>query len=93
MATRRTRVRGEALPGGGARGRLQARDGPKTQRRGPAMDELAEKSTGKRKTKGKQSNGDGFMKRSIPRHRGRRDLPCGGGGRRRNMTVWMEKLA
>ena len=51
-------------------GQLQAREGRRTRRRGPAMDELAGKSTGKRKTKGKQSNGDEFTKRSIPRRIG-----------------------
>ena len=56
------------------------------------MDELAGKSTGKRKTKGKQSNGDGFAKKMARRCRVRRDLPCGGGGFHRNATVWPEKL-
>ena len=56
------------------------------------MEFLAGKPTGKRKTKGKQSNGDGIEKISTLRCRERQDLPCGGGGRRRNATVWPEKL-
>ena len=38
-------------------------------------------------------NGHGFVKRMARQCRGRRDLPRGGGGRRRNATVWPEKLA
>ena len=38
-------------------------------------------------------NGHGFVKRMARRCRGRRDLPHGGGGGRRNATVWPEKLA
>ena len=38
-------------------------------------------------------NGHGFMKRMARCCRGRRDLPRGGGDRRRNATVWPEKLA
>ena len=38
-------------------------------------------------------NGHGFVKRMARRCRGRRDLPRGGGGGRRNATVWPEKLA
>ena len=57
------------------------------------MDELAGKTTGKTKTKGKQSNGDGFEKKDTLRCRERRDLPRGGGGQFHNATVWPEKLA
>ena len=59
----------------------------------PSMEDLTGKLAGKRKTKGKQSNGDGFKKRKTLWCRERQDLPCGGGGRRRNATVWPEKLA
>jgi len=38
-------------------------------------------------------NGHGFVKRMARRCRGRRDLPRGGGGGRRNATVWPKKLA
>ena len=38
-------------------------------------------------------NGHGFVKRMARRCIGRRDLPRGGGSRRRNATVWPEKLA
>ena len=42
---------------------------------------------------GKRSSGDGFEKTDTLRCRERRDLPRGGGGGRRNATVWPEKLA
>ena len=66
---------------------------PETKNKGPAMDELAGKTAGKMKTKGKQSNGDGFKNIRTLRWRERRDLPLGGGGRRKNATVSPEKLA
>jgi len=51
--------------------------GRRERKKVPAMDELA----GKEKERlGTGLNGDGFVKRSIPRRRGRRDLPCCGGG-------------
>jgi len=68
------------------------RGGRRRRRTWPAMDELAGKTTGKTKTKGKQSNGDVFKNIRPLRWRERRELPLGGGGRRRNATVSPEKL-
>ena len=58
----------------------------------PFMEKFTGYLVGERKTNGKQSNGDGIEKISTLRCRERQDLPCGGGGRRRNATVWPEKL-
>ena len=54
--------------------------GRRERKKVPPLDELIGKSTGKRKTKGKQSNGDGFEKRRTLQCGERRDLTCSGAG-------------
>ena len=46
----------------------------------PLMEKFTGYLAGERKTNGKRSNCDGFDKRDTLRCKGRRDLPCGGGG-------------
>ena len=61
----------------GEEGRGHGRRWPETEK---AMVKFAGYLVGERKTNGKRSNSDGFDKRDTLRCRGRRDLPCGGGG-------------
>ena len=61
----------------GEEDRGHGRRWPETEK---AMVKFAGYLVGERKTNRKRSNSDGFDKRDTLRYRGRRDLPCGGGG-------------